>query len=44
MRRMRFENDGFWCGVSLDRIYGIDGESYIIEEIVVEEEYLSGGW
>ena len=42
--RVQFENDGFWCGVSLDRIYGIDGESYVIEEIIVEEEYISGGW
>lgn len=42
--RAQFENDGFWCGVSLDRIYGIDGESYVIEEIIVEEEYISGGW
>lgn len=42
--RVQFENDGFWCSVSLDRIYGIDGESYVIEEIIVEEEYISGGW
>ena len=27
-----------------DRIYAIDGENYIIEEIAVREEYISGGW